>query len=102
MTIAIPTEYIAIVLYWRLRKAQAPWNIISPISFILGVPVGRFKTFLANIMAKIIVITPDMGTIQNIPGISPLFQLKQDSLSLVLYSPGNIALDYHPVNLEYF
>jgi hypothetical protein len=71
MITAIATEKIAMVLYWRFKKAQAPLKIISPISFILGVPMGRFSTFLASSMAKMRVITPAAGTTQKMPGIFP-------------------------------
>jgi hypothetical protein len=64
---------MAMVLYWRLRNAQAARKMISPISFIFGVPVGRFITFLIRKSANITVITPAAGTIQNIFGNSDIF-----------------------------
>jgi hypothetical protein len=62
---------MAIVLYWRRRKARAPLKMMSPTSLICGVPVGRFKTFRANKMANTIAPIPDIGTIQNMTGIFP-------------------------------
>jgi hypothetical protein len=47
--------------------------MISPISFIFGVPVGRFITFLIRKSANITVNTPAAGTIQKIPGNSDIF-----------------------------
>jgi hypothetical protein len=46
---------------------------MSPISFILGVPMERLSTFRAKNMAKITVMIPAAGTTQKIAGISPPF-----------------------------
>jgi hypothetical protein len=56
------------------------------------VPVGRFMTFLISKRAKMIVMTPDTGTIQNISGnINPLFPPSLKAQAFLIY-PGGYVL----------